>query len=251
MLTPDIVSLRQFYASPLGDLARGLIEAELRHLWPSAKGEDVLAIGFATPYLDGYVHQGARVSVCMPARQGAAYWPQTQNNLVLLAHESELPFAENSMNRVLLVHSIENSEQLSWMMQEVWRVLTPGGRVLAIVPNRIGFWARGSHTPFGYGRPFSIAQMRDLLAEHEFTLTRSRPALFIPPTGIKTLWKIARKIEAIGHFFCPFLGGVWLVEAEKQVYASLKQPVHMRKRYGITIPAAQPAMTSGRRFFKG
>ena len=250
MFAPDVVSLRQFYASPFGENARALIAASLHALWPSAKEDALLGIGFATPYLDDYLGRGMFVAACMPAKQGAAYWPPSKDNLVLLAHESELPFAENSMNRVLLVHSVENSEQLSWMMQEIWRVLTPGGRVLAIVPNRMGFWARSSRSPFGYGRPFSLAQMRDLMSEHQFTPTRSRPALFLPPTHSQLLWRIARKIEAVGHMFFPFIGGVWLVEAEKQVYASIRQPALSRRAYGFARPATQTAMSQPRQLVK-
>lgn len=242
MFSPDVVNLRQFYASPLGEHARGLIEDAIYHLWPPASNESILGIGFATPYLDGYREQGMSVHACMPARQGAAYWPPAKNNLVLLAHESELPFPENSMNRVLLVHSVENSEQLSGMMQEIWRVLTPGGRVLVVAPNRIGFWARSPRSPFGYGRPFSLAQMRDLMAEHQFTPTRSRPVLFTPPTHLETVWRAAKKIESLGRILFPFIGGVWLVEAEKQVYASIRQPIHSKRSYS-TRPATQHALS--------
>ena len=244
MFVPDVVSLRQFYASPFGENARALIAKSLHHLWPGMKGDALLGIGFATPYLDGFIGADSFVAACMPAKQGAAYWPPSKDNLVLLAHESELPFAEASINRVLLVHSVENCDHLSWMMEEIWRVLTPGGRVLAIVPNRMGFWARSSRSPFGYGRPFSLAQMRDLMSEHQFTPTRSRPALFLPPTLNQLLWRISGKIEAIGHMFFPFIGGVWLVEAEKQVYASIKQPALSRRLYSIAQPAVQPALSS-------
>ena len=245
MFAPDVVSLRQFYASPLGEDTRLLIGAAMQHIWPSAKGDSVLGIGFTTPYLDAYMSDGAVTAACMPAKQGAAYWPPSKDNLVLLAHESELPVQESSINRVLLVHCAEHSEQLSWMMQEIWRVLTPGGRVLVVVPNRMGFWARSSRSPLGYGRPFTLAQIRDLLSEHHFTPTRSRPALFTPPTYLQLFWRIARKIEAVGHFFCPFIGGVWLVEAEKQVYASIRQPVHERRIYAAARPVTQPAMSQG------
>jgi hypothetical protein len=57
------------------------------------------------------------------------------------------------------------------------------------------------------------------------------------------LWKLGKHIETLGHFFCPFFGGVWLVEAEKQLYASIKQHTRVRRRHGSIIPATQQAMT--------
>src|SRR4029079_3988663 len=156
---------------------------------------------------------------CMPASQSAVFWPPGENNVVFMSHESQLPLPENSLNRVLLVHSIENSEQLSWMMREIWRVLTPGGRVLAVVPNRLGFWARSSKSPFGYGRPFSSMQWRDLLDSHQFTCTRSSSALFMLPLSWRFAWRAALRIEAFGKKCFRPIGGVLLIEAEKQIHA--------------------------------
>lgn len=241
MFSPDVVTLRQFYATPAGEAVRQLIARSLRDFWPQANGDVVLGIGYSTPYLESFVGLASPVMVCMPAQQGAAYWPPSRSNLVFLAHESELPLPENSVNRVLLLHSVENSEQLSWLMEEVWRILTPGGRVLAIVPSRLGFWSRSSKSPFGYGRPFSMAQLRDLMTDHHFTHTRSSSALFMPPIRPLLSWRIASKLETIGKWVCPFLGGVLLVEAEKQVYAAIRQPVTSRKGYQVPLTAGRPA----------
>lgn len=242
MFAPDILSLRQFYASPFGEAVRSLIARSLAELWPQAHGDVILGIGYATPYLDPYLKQGAPVMVGMPAMQGAAYWPPERGNLVFLSHESELPLKENSVNRILLLHSVENSEELSPMIKELWRVLTPGGRLLAIVPNRMGFWSRSSRSPFGYGRPFSMTQLRDLMTNQQFTPTRSSSALFIPPTHLRLLWRLAPKIETLGKWFCPFFGGVLLIEMEKQLYASIRQPVAVRKGYGVPVTANNPAL---------
>ena len=242
MFAPDILSLRQFYATPFGEEVRRLIVASIRQLWPDTKDDVLLGIGYATPYLEPYLDKTPPIIVCMPARQGAACWPSPESNNVFLAHESELPLPENSINRILLVHCFEHSEPLSHMVEEMWRVLVPGGRMLAIVPNRLGIWSRSSRSPFGYGRPFSIMQLRDLVSEKQFTHTRSSSALFIPPTYSRLLWSIAGKIEKIGKFLCPFFGGVLLIEAEKQLYASIRQPVMVRKKYAVPMPTTNPIL---------
>lgn len=241
MFSPDIITLRQFYATRFGQDISRFIGNAIHALWPAAKGDVVLGIGYCTPYLERYLHDAAPVCVCMPAQQGAAYWPPQDGNLVFLGHESELPFRESSINRILLLHSFENSEQLSWMVEEMWRVLTPGGRILIIVPNRMGFWCRSSHTPFGYGRPFSAAQLRDLITGHQFTVTACSSALFMPPIRLRFLWRMAARLESIGRLICPFIGGVLLVEAEKQIYASIRQPVTARQGYGAPVRSS-PAL---------
>lgn len=247
MYTPDIVNLRHFYATELGESVRGLIEKAILQFWPSVNGDSLVGIGYPTPYLLSYIGKATPLSIIMPASQGAVYWPHDGDNLVAIAHDSELPFAESSINRILLVHSVENSEQLSWMIQEIWRVLTPSGRLLALVPNRRGIWSSSSRSPFGYGRPFSIAQMRDLLTQQNFTITNASSALLMPPTRVKFLWRGAGKLEAICRFFCrflgSFLGGVILVEAEKQVYSTIRQPVVEARSYRGTLAGTKPIMT--------
>ena len=39
------------------------------------------------------------------------------------------------------------------LLRECWRVLRDDGRLLVVVPNRLGSWALFDHTPFGQGRP--------------------------------------------------------------------------------------------------
>jgi len=47
-----------------------------------------------------------------------------------IADETELPFPDNSIDRVLLVHALESSEHPSDMLGEVWRVLGGGEKGL-------------------------------------------------------------------------------------------------------------------------
>jgi SAM-dependent methyltransferase len=216
--------------------------ASIEELWPDIKGDALLGIGYATPYLEAYREKTSPIIVCMPARQGAACWPSTEGNMAFLSHESELPLPANSINRILLLHCFEHSEPLSNMVEEMWRVLTPGGRMLAIVPNRLGLWTRSSRSPFGSGRPFSLMQLRELVSEKQFTHTRSSSALFLPPTHIRILWRMARIFEKVGKLLCPFFGGVLVIEAEKQLYASIRQPVAVRAKYPVPITANQPVL---------
>lgn len=246
MFSHDILSLRKFYATAFGESVRTVVASAIYKFWATANGDVVLGLGYATPYVKPYLEQAKPLVVCMPAQQGAEYWPDDGDNLVTLAHDSELPFAQNSVNRVLLVHSIENSEQLSLMIEEVWRILTPSGKLLAVVPNRLSLWSRSSRSPFGYGRPFSIAQMRDLLTEQNFTITRTRSALFMPPVRIKCLWKWVSRFEKFAEFFSRFIGiffgGVLLVEAEKQIYSAIRQPVVEARQYRSSLAGARAAV---------
>src|SRR6185437_16156554 len=131
----DVVELREFYGTRLGQVARRMVARRIRQLWPDLTGMRLLGLGYATPYLRPFLNEAERVLALMPAAQGVLHWP------------AEGP------NRVILIHGIEFSEQIRPMLKEAWRVLAGGGRLLAVLPNRRGIWARIDNTPFGQGHP--------------------------------------------------------------------------------------------------
>ena len=47
----DVLELRQFYASDLGRAARAMVARKVVEAWGDARGLDVLALGYATPFL--------------------------------------------------------------------------------------------------------------------------------------------------------------------------------------------------------
>lgn len=243
MFWPDVIDLKLFYAQPLGQLARREIAAAMAVLWEKTPDENILGIGYAQEFLEPYCQDANRVIALMPAAQGALHWPTGRGNLSFLADEAEIPLPDESMHKVLLVHAMENSEQLRHMMREIWRVLTPGGCVLVIVPNRNGAWARVPRSPFAHGSPYSASQLRTVMRDHSFTPQDCRPALFTPPSNREFLLRAAPLFETIGRRFFPMFGGLLLMEGEKQIYATSRQAATQRKRRPTYAPASQPVMT--------
>lgn len=215
----DVVDLREFYISPLGRTVRRLLRDRLARVWPSVKGETILALGYGTPLLRPWVGRAARLMAVMPADQGVAYWPREGPNISCLARLENLPLADESVSRVVLMHALETSNDPGEVLAEVWRVLAPQGRALFIVPNRRGFWAHADTTPFGTGRPYSGTQLRAALREQGFLVERSWRALFAPPWSSRFGLALARGVEKIASLLCPAFGGVLIVEAGKQIFA--------------------------------
>jgi len=220
----DVIDLRDFYGRPLGRVARGLIGRHIRVLWPNVKGLSVLGLGFATPYLGMFLGEAERVLGLMPAQQGVLRWPAEGRCLTGLADEKELPLDDECIDRVLVVHGVEASESLRASLRQVWRVLTPGGKVLIVVPNRRGLWARREVTPFGHGQPFSRSQITQALRENMFAPSDWEMALFVPPFEVRPLMRAANAWERLGGFLWPRFSGVILVEATKQIYAATPIP---------------------------
>lgn len=237
----DVVDLRDFYTTRTGQVTRHLVRRAVRHAWPDLTGQRVLGLGYATPYLRQYLGEAERVLAFMPAAQGVVHWPPEGPGRVSLVDETDLPLADFSVDRVVLVHALESSEALRPLMSEVWRVLMGDGRVLVVVPNRRSLWARAERTPFGHGHPYTRAQLSKLLRETMFTPTHTGYALFVPPTGSRTLLRSAPALERLGGRWCPRLGGALLMEAGKQLYAVKPKAQRVRLRRPVVVPLARPA----------
>jgi len=218
-MASDVVDLRDFYRSALGQVARRMIRRAIQLVWPDLRGMRLLGIGYATPFLAALSAATERTLAVMPASLGVLRWPADGRNLVTLADEGELPFADYSIDRVLLVHALETSDEVPAMLKEIWRVLAGGGRVLIVAPNRRGIWARLDRTPFGSGRPYTMSQLSQLLRDEQFTPIGSDTALFIPPATSRMMLRSAAAWERIGKRWFPTFAGVLMVEATKQIYA--------------------------------
>lgn len=218
-MASDVVDLRDFYSTGLGRVARRMIRGAVRRVWPDLRGMRLLGIGYATPYLRVLMPETERTVGLMPATLGVLGWPGDGRNLVTLADEGELPFADFSIDRVLLVHALETSEEVRPLLKEIWRVMAGGGRLLVVVPNRRGIWARRDLTPFGSGRPYTQSQLSQLLRDEQFTPVVTEAALFIPPIKSRVMLRSAAAWERIGRRWFPTFAGVVMVEATKQIYA--------------------------------
>ncbi|MEI6987031.1 MAG: methyltransferase domain-containing protein [Rhodospirillaceae bacterium] len=232
----DITDLHRFYQSSLGQTACQLIQHRLRHIWPNGAGLTMAGIGYATPYLRPYRDEAERVIALMPATQGVSHWPVDGPGLVALTDEADLPLADLSIDRVLLIHGLEGTEQLRPMLREIWRVLAGGGRLLAVVPNRRGMWARADWTPFGHGYPYSVGQLTQVLCDTLFVPEHTSHALFIPPMRSRFSLAWAPAWENIGfRWFKPF-AGVTLIEASKQIFAGVARRTTARSARRFIIP---------------
>ncbi len=237
-MRPDVIDLREFYATRLGQVARKLVRYRIRQLWPDVSGLDLLALGYPSPYLRQFQGEARRVLAFMPAQQGVHRWPVRDRNKVALVDEMELPLPDASVDRVLLIHGLENAEQAGPLLREVWRVLASGGRLLVVVPNRRGIWARMERTPFGQGHPFSPGQLSRLLRDNLFLPGTRGTALYVPPVTSRMLLRTAAAWENIGQRLGNTFAGVLLMEADKQIYAvPARRPRRVRRPIALPLPA--------------
>lgn len=235
----DIVDLRSFYSTALGRLADQSIATALASVWAGLPNERLVGLGYTLPWLDRFGADAERVFAFMPATQGAVVWPMQGASSTALVFDEELPLPDSSIDRMLLVHSLEHAESPRETLKEIWRVLSPAGRVVIVVPNRRGVWARFEHTPFGTGRPFSRGQLDELLREANFTPASWSEALLFPPSPRRWLMRFHNILEKAGRNFWPIFSGVIVVEAQKRVYQGI--PVTQRASRRVFMPVLSPS----------
>ena len=234
----DVVDLREFYESRLGQVAQRLIRKQLRELWPTMSGLSLLGLGYATPFLRPFLAEAERVIAIMPAAQGVAHWPPEGPNVAALSDERELPLPDVSIDRLLLVHALETSEGARHLLRQAWRVLKSSGQMIVVAPNRRSLWAQIETTPFGHGHPYTRGQLSRLLRDCMFAPGNFRQALHMPPFASRVLTRTGKEWERAGRRLWPALSGVLIAEATKQVYGVT--PLREAVKEGARVRVLKP-----------
>ncbi len=212
--------LKTFYTSETGRVVRRILHTRIAELWPDARGLEILGLGYSIPYMKPFQKTASRTIAMMSDGLGVHHWPnKPQKNLTGISSPSDIPLATEATDRILMLHHLEYIQTLKPCLKECWRILKPTGRMLVVVPNRLGFWSRADWSPFGHGRPFNLMQITHYLKDNGFVIEQTEEALFMPPTKLTALLKAAPLCEAIGRRILPIVSGVHIIEVSKQVYA--------------------------------
>lgn len=211
--------LKSFYNTPKGRIVRRIINQRVQNLWPEITHGTLIGYGYAIPYLSHYTTQADESFAVMPTQLGVLDWPAHEENRTCLFSEQALPFETNSIDYMIIAHAVEFLDNPEEAFAEIWRVLKSSGRILMIIPNRAGFWARADWGPFCQGSPYSARQVESFLTDNLFVHEHTSQALFVPPFDSTVFFKTARYFEMLGPYVYPALGGVHIIEASKQIYA--------------------------------
>ena len=247
----DVLDLRRFYyRTRLGRAAQKAIRDRLVSMWTEPRGRTVAGFGFAVPLLRPFLADARRVVGLMPAPQGVMHWPAGMANVSVLSEETAWPLETGAVDRLVLLHALEASERPRRLLDECARVMGPGGRMVIVVPNRSGLWARRETTPFGFGRPYSLSQLEAQAKAAGFVPERHYAALFGPPSEANVWLRSHGMLERIGQRLSHSGGGgVILLEVSKQVPARLRPGLAERVRRPLRVlegvaeptPAPTPA----------
>lgn len=241
-MSTDVRRLIDFYRSPLGKIARALVREEVMRLSGSVKGQRVLGLGFATPYLRFTLQSAERVLAFMPARQGASAWPREGPSHTALCDPLDMPLNDAAVDLIVAVHAFEHVADAEELMRELWRVAAPNARLIVVVPRRRGLWAQADNTPFGDGNPYSRTQLERLLKDHSFVPEQWREALYLPPSQSSLVLKSTRLFERIGRTVLPMFSGVMVVSAKKALFPAVPRRKRLERYVRVPSLAPQTAM---------
>lgn len=231
----DISILIKFYDSPLGCATKN----ELSQFFSTHDNAPHLFLGFPFPFLK----QDSKNNIYLMDRTiGATIYPHPQCNKVALTDLDLIPFADQSISRITIVHCLEHAPSPEKFLRELWRILAPEGTLKIITPNRRSIWSHLDISPFGHGNPYSMSQLSKLAKDSQFDIITKERGLYTPPYQT---WVPQIVIQSQGYLiknFAPKLSGVIVMDLRKRVYCSALPKD--RKRLATSEPATRARISS-------
>lgn len=232
--TGDLI---QFYDTPLGKHTRQCLRTRLDSISETtdlSADETHLYLGYGFPLLPNAPKSPskntARIICALPIGFGATpRLPLAQSLDIIMIDDHILPFPDQSIDLLVAAHILEFSHHAPQLLEEIWRVLKPNGRVQFVIPNRKGMWTRALHTPWGQGQPYSRSQIRSLLTHARLSVTHFSGTLALPPWGAHFWAPYAAPVERIASAILPDrMHGTLVVEAIKNMYSGILIPNNPR-----------------------
>lgn len=163
-----------------------------------------------------------------------------------------LPFANNSLDLVVMPHTLEVCDDAHQALREAERVLRPDGRLIITGFNPASLWGavgrarRLSKRVAGEVSPDSALatvhdwvgywRLRDWLHLLSFEVEGGRFGCYTPPVSNTAWLERLRWMEPLGDRWWPVLGGVYAVMAVKRV-RGMRLVGLARKAKGVKAPA--------------
>ena len=257
-MNDQIIGLHDWFVTPPGRYQLAWERAQLDLAVADIFGFHALQLGL--PELD------ALAANRMPHRWLASHTPTP--GAAIVTDFSALPFPANSLDLVVLPHSLELAPDPHATLREVERVLVPEGRVVICGLNPASLWGlrqRRAHLyhRLGFGQLFlpqgefvGYWRLRDWLRLLGFEVEVSRFGCYKPAFSSDQWLKRFDWMDRAGDRWWPILGAVYFVVAVKRVRgmtllspawksskAMASAPVSVANSTGLTRAEAQNDMT--------
>jgi SAM-dependent methyltransferase len=241
-----IIALGPWLETPVGSYVRAWQQQRLDALTADIFGFNAVQLGL--PQIDAL--QANRMpnkwltDTCLP-REGS----ESGVARTVVVHDfTELPFASQSLDLVVLPHVLEFAAEPHQVLREVERVLIPEGQVIVCGFNPASMWGlrqligrlTGAHFLPQNGEFISLPRLKDWMKLLNMEVNRGHFGCYAPPCMTEKWLNRFAFMERAGDRWWPFLGAVYIVQAIKRVRGMrMIGPVWSRRTAGAAngVPA--------------
>ncbi len=187
-----------YYNNPIAKRFAREVRSNVNEIWNNINEEldVILGIGYTSP---SFKQSSAQILSSMQGSMKSS----------AIFSEDELPISNNSIDKILIIHELEYTNNIQKLCTEMYRIITPGGRLIAILPNRyttsmqIDLYKKKC-------KSFSCTEAKNLFIESGFKIISLE-------TKIEA-WRIAKTTKLI-----PFSHQVILIELTKECQETIQE----------------------------
>jgi SAM-dependent methyltransferase len=206
------------------------------------------ASGASAPYA---YPRAARPDGAGGAAQGAAGLHAPDGRSALWCDLLDLPFEAQSVDLIVMPHTLEFTSDPHRLLREAERVLMPEGQLIILGFNSLSLWGVRQSIGKMTGRPFvpaavdliAFTRLKDWIKLLGFDLERGRFGCYRPPLASDQWLSRYGFMEAAGDRWWPIFGATYMIKAIKRVRGMhLVGPLKVKKPVLATglAPAATP-----------
>jgi len=135
----------------------------------------------------------------------------------------KLPVLSDSVDAVLMPHTLDFSPNPHQVLREMERILIPEGRVVIVGFNPLSLWGvwrlmkKSSDTIPWQSQFLALRRINDWLSLLGFDVEKTRHLMFRPPLRGQKMMERLACMERMGQRFWPLLSCVYVVQAVKRV----------------------------------
>ena len=160
------------------------------------------------------------------------------------ADPEHLPFSADSVDLIVLAHTLESAKDPHQVLREAVRVLRPEGRLIVVGFNPISLFGlrrlaewRGEY-PWRAGF-LGLARLKDWLRLLDMAIVGGGFAVYSPPWNGRI-----KRLEKAGARWWPAMGGVYFVHAAKRIPGARLIMPKWRARIPATRDLPNPASSN-------
>jgi SAM-dependent methyltransferase len=188
------------------------------------------------------------------AQGGPAGLPAPAGRSAVWCDLLDLPFEAQSVDLIVMPHTLEFTSDPHRLLREAERVLMPEGQLIILGFNSLSLWGARQSVGKMTGRPFvpaavdliAFTRLKDWIKLLGFDLERGRFGCYRPPLGSDQWLSRYGFMEAAGDRWWPIFGATYMIKAIKRVRGMhLVGPLKVKKP--VLAPGLAPAATPNTR----